>query len=49
MISRVLESGYCQYKDLKDGSLDLDDFYNMHDMLDLQQYLRIQAENRQEP
>lgn len=35
MIARLLEAGLCQLHQLKDGTYDWDDFWRLHDLLDL--------------
>lgn len=40
---RPIQAGYCTYRELCDGTLDMRDLWSMHDMLDLHDYIERKA------
>ncbi|WAT31816.1 DUF6889 family protein [Pseudomonas sp. GXZC] len=39
MIARLLNAGLCRLHELKDGTYDWDDFWRLHDLLDLTEWV----------
>lgn len=45
---RVLKSGLCEFKDLKDGTLNMSDVWVMNDWLDLNDYIEFNLQKNME-
>lgn len=43
---RAIKSGFCSYKELSDGTLTMEDVWSINDMLDLQDYIESNLEEK---